>query len=124
MHYDSNIVISLGCWTSLTESIVATDIVFVVNGFEVSLRASKLRWVLFMGYLPHEIRANKTIHNSSYIPHLHHSSFTKQDMEYAATHILPNLPSKAIKGKWIDWSMSFFDSKNGMQKEAVRKYTS
>jgi len=122
MHDDNNGVISLGCWTSLTESNVETDLVFVINGFEVSLSASKLRWVLFMGYLPHETRAKESHHNTVHKPRLHHSAFTKPDMEYAATHILSNLSCKDNNGDWIDWSMDFVDSSYGMRECRRRKY--
>ena len=56
MHDDDNGVISLSCWTAMTESDTPTDVVFLLNGFEVKLRASALRFVLFMGYIPHETR--------------------------------------------------------------------
>jgi hypothetical protein len=50
--------ICLSCWTSLTEADQSTDLVFLVQGHELSLRASARRWVLFMGYIPHESRAS------------------------------------------------------------------
>jgi hypothetical protein len=50
--------ICLSCWTSVTEADQATDLVFLVQGHELSLRASAKRWVLFMGYIPHESRAS------------------------------------------------------------------
>ena len=115
MHDDNNGVISLSCWTSLTESDAATNLVFLINGFEVSLHASLLRWVLFMGYIPHETRpANSQQPPTD--PRLHHSSFVKPEAEYLAAHILSNLPCKAGGG---DWSMDFVNSKNGMQNDVV-----
>lgn len=56
MHDDNNGVICLSCWTSITESDEPTNLVFLVNGYEVVLRASAQRSVLFMGYIPHETR--------------------------------------------------------------------
>jgi len=57
MHDDNNGVLSLSCWTSLTEADEPTCLVFSVNGHEVRIQASALRSVLFMGYIPHETRA-------------------------------------------------------------------
>ena len=115
MHDDNNGVISLSCWTSLTESNAATDLVFLVNGFKVSLQASSLRWVLFMGYLPHETRP-ANIERPTQNPRLHHSSFVKPEAEYLSAHMLSNLPCKAGGG---DWSMDFVNSKNGMRNDFV-----
>ena len=56
MHDDDNGVISLSCWTSMTEADTLTELVFLINGHEVVLGVSALRWVLFMGYIPHETR--------------------------------------------------------------------
>lgn len=113
MHDDNNGVISLGCWTSLTVSDAATDLVFLIKGFEVSLQASKMRWVLFMGYLPHETRPANSQQRPVH-PRLHHSSFTKPDVEYFAAHFLSNLPCEANGG---EWSIDFVNSKNGMQND-------
>jgi hypothetical protein len=56
MHDDSNGLVNLGYWTSLTKSNEAMDIVLIVTGNEVSLQASSMCWVLFMGYIPHKTR--------------------------------------------------------------------
>ena len=32
------------------------DLVFIVNGRKMSIGATRLRWVLFMGYIPHKTR--------------------------------------------------------------------
>lgn len=115
MHDDNNGVISLSCWTSLTESDAATDLVFLIKGFELSLQASVLRWVLFMGYIPHETRPANS-QQPPIDPRLHHSSFVKPEAEYLAAHILSNLPCTAGGD---DWSMDFINSKNGMQNDVV-----
>lgn len=115
MHDDNNGVISLSCWTSLTESDAATNLVFLIKGFEVSLQASLLRWVLFMGYIPHETRPANS-QQPPIDPRLHHSSFVKPEAEYLAAHMLSNLPCTAGGG---DWSMDFVNSKNGMQNDVV-----
>ena len=70
MHDDNNGIISLGCWTSLTESNAPVDLVFLVNGHEVSIRATKLRWLLFMGYLPHATRSVAARSGTKAVPDL------------------------------------------------------
>ncbi len=111
MHDDHNGVISLSCWTSVTESNAPTDLVFLVDGKEVIIRATALRWVLFMGYIPHETRA-ADVRNPANQPRLHHSSFVKPEVEYLATHVLSNLPCESGD---CDWSMDFVNSKNGLR---------
>lgn len=111
MHDDNNGLISLGCWTSLTESDAEVDLVFLINGKEVSIKATRLRWVLFMGFLPHESRsADKKCPAKK--PRLHHSSFVKPEVEYLATHILSNLPCEQGGD---DWSIDFVESVNGLR---------
>ena len=111
MHNDNNKIISLSCWTSLTESNAPVDLVFLVNGHALSIRATRLRWLLFMGYLPHETRpANQNC--PATLPRLHHSSFVKPEVEYLATHILSNLPCTVGRE---DWSMDFVNSRNGLR---------
>ncbi len=111
MHDDNNGMISLSLWTSLTESDADVNLVFLVNGKEVAIGASRLRWVLFMGYIPHE-----TSPTNPHIPakkeRLHHSSFVKPEVEYLATHVLSNL-SSGCDGK--DWSMDFVNSDAGLR---------
>lgn len=110
MHDDNNGVISLGCWTSLTQSNAPVNLVFLVNSHEVSIRATmKLQWLLFMGYLPHETWS-AVENNPATKPRLHHSSFVKPEAEYLATHILSNLPCGGD-----DWSMDFVDSVIGIR---------
>ena len=101
MHDDRNGMISLSCWTSMDEPQTATSLVFVLNGHEVSLRVSYLRWVLFMGYIPHETRACPGA-ATRYPPtaRLHHSSFVKPDVEHLAVHVLSRLPCSATGGNW------------------------
>ena len=78
MHDDDNGAISLSCWTALTEADVATELVFVINGAEVVLEVKKLRWVLFMGYVPHESREADPSQPAS-TGRVHHSSFVKPE---------------------------------------------
>lgn len=111
MHDDNNGVISLGCWTNLTESNAPVDLVFLVNGHEVLIRVTHLRWLLFMGYLPHETRSTNK-NNPATEARLHHSSFVKPEVEYLATHVLSNLPCE-VDGD--DWSMEFVDSMTGLR---------
>ena len=47
-HDDNNGVICLSCWTSVTESDQPTNLVFLVNGFEVTLLASALYGLLLI----------------------------------------------------------------------------
>ena len=101
MHDDDNGVISLGCWTSMTEADVPTDLVFLINGVEVIIGATPLRWVLFMGMIPHESRPRDPSQSAT-TPRVHHSSFQKPEGEHLAAHILSNLPCKRGGG---DWSM-------------------
>ena len=101
-HDDDNGVISLSCWTGLTEADAPTDLVFIVCGCEVIIRASALRWVLFMGYIPHESRAVSPSQPAS-TPRLHHSSFVKPEAEHLAAQVLSRLPCERGKG---DWTMS------------------
>ena len=102
MHDDDNGVISLSCWTSMTEADTSTELVFLINGHEVILGASALRWVLFMGYIPHETRpADPTQPGST--PRVHHSSFVKPEAEHLAAQVLSTLPCMEAGG---DWSMS------------------
>ena len=76
MHDDNNGLISLGCWTSLTKSDSEVDLVFIVDGKEVSIRVTALRSVLFMGYIPHETRSVDEKKPATKA-RLHHSSFVK-----------------------------------------------
>jgi len=99
MHDDDNGVISLGCWTGLTEADTPTDLVFVVNGAEVILGASALRWVLFMGYIPHETRPTDPTQPGS-TARLHHSAFVKPEAEHLAAQVLSNLPCTPGGGSW------------------------
>lgn len=112
MHDDNNGGISLSFWTSLTESDSDVELVFLINGKEVSIGATQLRWILFMGYLPHATRSVDEKRPAKK-PHLHHSSFVKPEVEYLATHILSNLPSE--KGGGDDWSLEFVNSANGLR---------
>jgi hypothetical protein len=97
---DNNGVISLGCWTSLSESNEETNLLFLVNGYEVSIKATQLRWILFMGYLPHKTRpVNKE--KPATDPRLHHSLFVKPEAEYLSAHILSNLPCAQHIGDWL-----------------------
>ena len=81
MQDDNNGVISLSFWTSLTESNKETNFVFLVSGFQVSIRATSLRWILFMGYLPHESRpANQQKPTTKH--RLHHSLFVKPEAKH------------------------------------------
>ena len=79
MHDDDNGVISLSCWTALTEADEATELVFVINGAKVVLAVKKLRWVLFMGYVPHESREADPSKPCS-TGRVHHSSFVKPEV--------------------------------------------
>jgi hypothetical protein len=101
MHDDDNGVICLGCWTSVTEADQPVDLVFLINGVEVSVGASALRSVLFMGYIPHESRPRDP-HRPATTPRVHHSSFVKPEAEHLAAHVLSKLPCKRGGG---DWSM-------------------
>jgi hypothetical protein len=113
MHDDNNGVISLSCWTSLTVSNAEVDLVFLINGYEVSIRASELRWIFFMGYLPHESRSVFR-NNPATEQRLHHSSFVKPEAEYLATHILSTL---SCTPGGDDWSMKLVNSSTGMRKD-------
>lgn len=102
-HDDDNGVISLGCWTAMSEADTPTVISFLINGHEVILEASALRWVLFMGYIPHETRPKDPARPASSDSYrVHHSSFVKPDAEHLASQVLSNLPCKQAGG---DWSM-------------------
>ena len=101
MHDDDNGVISLSCWTSMTEADTSTELVFLINGHEVVLCVSALRWVLFMGYIPHETRPADPTQPAS-TPRVHHSSFVKPEAEHLAAQVLSNLPCGEAGG---DWSM-------------------
>ena len=101
-HDDDNAMISLGCWTSITEADTPTNLVFLINGSEVALHASAFRSVLFMGYIPHETRpADPSMPPSG--ARVHHSAFAKPEAEHLAAHILSNLPCHPEGG---DWSMT------------------
>lgn len=85
MHDDDNGAISLSCWTALTESDSETELVFLISGAKVVLKVKKLRWVLFMGFVPHESRwADPSKPGST--GRVHHSSFVKP--EALAAHAL------------------------------------
>ncbi len=89
-----------------------TDLVFLVDGKEVIIRATALHRVLFMGYIPHETRA-ADFRNPANQPRLHHSAFVKPEVEYlVASHILSYLPCKP---GGCDWSMDFVNLKNGLR---------
>lgn len=79
MHDDDNGAISLSCWTALTEADSATELVFVINGAEVVLEVKELRWVLFMGYVPHESREADQLNPGS-TGRVHHSAFVKPEV--------------------------------------------
>ena len=111
IHDDNNGLISLGCWTSLTESDSEVDLVFIVDGKEVSIRVTRLRSVLFLGYIPHETRSVDK-KNPANKARLHHSSFVKPEVEYLATHIISNLPCGEGGD---DWSLDFVESANGLR---------
>lgn len=111
MHDDNNGVISLSFWTSLTESNEAVDLIFLVNGKRVRIGATCLRWVLFMGYIPHETRSSDEKLPAKK-PRLHHSSFVKPEVEYLATHILSTLPCNEGGD---DWSLEHVNSVNGLR---------
>ena len=70
-HDDNNSMISLGFWTNLTSPATPTNLVFLLNGHKVSLRATKHRFVLFMGYVPHETAPADPSQSSSE-PRVHH----------------------------------------------------
>jgi hypothetical protein len=115
MHDDNNGVISLGCWTLLSESNEETNLVFLVNGYKVSIKATRLRWILFMGYLPHKTRPlNKE--KPATDSHLHHSLFVKPEAEYLLVHILSNLPCAQNGG---DWSIDLINNESGMRSDFV-----
>jgi hypothetical protein len=99
VHDDDNAVLSLGCWTALTEADTPTNLSFLINGFEVFLRASAPRNVLFMGYIPHE---TKPAHPSqpATMPRVHHSAFAKPEAEHLAACVLSNLACYQGGGKW------------------------
>ena len=101
-HDDDNAMISLGCWTSITEADTPTNLVFLINGCEVVLHASAFRSVLFMGYIPHETRPADPSTPPS-VARVHHSAFAKPEAEHLAAHILSNLPCRPKGG---DWSMT------------------
>jgi hypothetical protein len=108
-------MISLGCWTSLSESNEETNLLFLVNGYKVSIKASRLMWILFMGYLLHKTRpANKK--KPATDSRLHHSSFVKPEAEYLLAHILSNLPCAQNGG---DWSIDLINNENGMRSDFV-----
>jgi hypothetical protein len=112
---DNNVVISLGCWTSLSESNEETNLVFPVNGYEVSIKATQLRWILFMGYLLHETRpVNKE--KPAADPRLYHSLSVKPEAEYLLAHILSNLPCAQHGG---NWSIDLINNESGMQNDFV-----
>ena len=100
MHDDKNGMISLSFWTTMTEPEAPTELVFVMNGFEVKVRVRALRWVLFMGYIPHESRPVAPDSHAATAPRLHHSAFNKPEAEHLATHILSNLPCRKGSGPW------------------------
>ena len=68
--------VSLSCWAGLNESDTPTELVFILNGAEVILEVSPLRWVLFMGFVPHESRPVDPNHPGT-TDRVYHSSFTK-----------------------------------------------
>jgi hypothetical protein len=109
-HDDDNGVISLSCWTNVVEPDTATELVFLINGFDVVLAASALRWVLFMGYIPHESRPAESRsappttcldQRKGSSQRVFHSAFVKPEAEHLAT-LLSNLPREEGSG---DWSM-------------------
>ena len=87
------------------------DLVFIVNGRKMSIGATRLRWVLFMGYIPHETRSVDEKKPATKA-RLHHSSFVKPEVEYLATHIISNLPCGEGED---DWSLEFVESVNGLR---------
>ena len=99
MHDDDNGVISLSCWTAVTEADTPTNIVFLVNGGEVILGVSESRWLLFMGYLPHETRPVNPRRPGT-TTRVHHSAFVKPEAEHLAAQILSKLPCTANEGNW------------------------
>ena len=98
-HDDDNGVICPGFWTSLTEADTPTNLVFVFNGFDVTLRASACRWALFMGYVPHITQPADPSQRAT-SARLHHSSFTKPAAEHLAAHVLSHLPCHQGGGDW------------------------
>ena len=85
MHDDDNGAISLSCWTAMTESDSATELVFLIGGAQVVLKVKKLRWVLFMGFVPHESRwADPSKPGSA--GRVHHSSFVKPEVGPRSPH--------------------------------------
>ena len=99
MHDDDNGVISLSCWTAVTEADTPTNLVFLINGGEVMLGASASRWVLFMGYLPHETRPVNPRRPGT-TTRVHHSAFVKPEAEHLAAQVLSKLPCTANGGPW------------------------
>ena len=95
MHDDDNGVISPSCWTSMTEADTPTELCFLINGHDVFLRATALRSVLFMGYIPHETRPADP-NKPPTTPRVHHSAFAKPEAEHLAAHILGKLPSSGV----------------------------
>ena len=98
-HDDNNGVISLSFWTNLTQPPTPTNLVFLLNGHKVSLRATAHRFVLFMGYVPHETAPVDPSH-TSWEPRVHHSAFAKPDAEHLAAHNLSCLPCAPGLGEW------------------------
>ena len=64
------------CWTALNESDAPTELVFLVNGAQIVFEIKPLRWLLFMGLVPHGSR-NADNANPAKTGRVHHSSFNK-----------------------------------------------
>ena len=117
MHDDNNAMISLGCWSNHTAPSAPTTLDFLLNGFRVGLRVTHHRWVLFMGYVPHETRPLDPAQAAAE-PRVHHSSFAKPDAEHLATHILSKLPGTPNPdGTHPDWTL---DQVHRLRPEAFR----
>jgi hypothetical protein len=101
MHDDNNGTISPSLWTNsnMTEPASPTLLVFVINGCEISVRVSALRWLMFMGYIPHETRPASPEQTCNE-PRLHHSAFVKPDAEHMAAHIFSMLSCYSGGGPW------------------------
>ena len=109
-HDDNNGVISLSFWTSMTAPSKDTYLVFYINGQRVFLSVLALRWVLFMGHVPHETCTTHPetgeVAEGPDEPRLHHSGFAKPEVEHLAAHVLSNLPcARDDTGQWPDWTL-------------------
>lgn len=91
LHDDSNASVIPGIWSSVTASdeLLRTKLRFAGRGLNVSMFASKRRFAMFYGWIPHKTEGEDKAPNRSQgkmigASRVHHSAFSKVEMEFLA----------------------------------------